>query len=246
MTGERPERPIYFYAAGPMAAGKSHMLERFEERALYELEGEGANRYQDDLEAIYQKYKLASRYCIQPSFEIIKDMLPEFESSGGNFGLVRAEASALDQAARQWAQDIGSCLMRSDLGDGDMALAFYDDAQRYDIVLLGVTCDPLKNLERLQARNAETGESISQEELAKSIIGFSQAESFMGGARLASRALLVSSDYDAVVAAWENGERHVLRPNLLRQFEGYRGLSPAELLRIFDAHAEAGGPAQDR
>lgn len=238
VTGEMPEKPTMVYVAGPMAVGKSSLLRTFGERMERERQGAVEVYDHQHLEAVYQDYKAAMQHYMTSDFALYKARLPEFAESGNNFAIIRPEASALDQAARALAAELKASVVMEQLGDGDMRAWAKEQTETYRLVAIGVTADPNINQERLHARNESTGQEVTDEELARTISGFSDWNAFMAVMETADRAVLVNADWDEleVVYGTENGEAVCRDPAAYGYFLDNAGRPANEL---FDDHDDA-------
>jgi hypothetical protein len=203
LTGDLPEKPILFYVCGPMAAGKSTLIQAFEDR----IAANDENLYADsNIERGFQLYKQMRQRLMKSDFALYKARLPEFAADPANFAIIRPEASGLDQAALAWAGELRTNVLSEQLGDGIEKWA-EQQAQTHRLVIIGVKTDRDTNLARLHERNQQRGENISEDELDRTITGFNAADGFAGAARHAEFAVLIDStgpDYK-VIQAFENG-----------------------------------------
>ncbi len=239
--GEKSDRPIMVYISGPMAVGKTTLCQQFDKRIVQESERRTIRPYGEDaLENVYQLYKQADGYRMQPDVTVCKQMLPEFESSGKNFTLIRVEAAALGHAVTAWAKELGANIILEQMGDADMRPWAKKQAEDYSLVVIGVTANPVVNAQRLQERCKETGQKVTGEELAKTIIGYSQLGAFFGMSQHATHAVLLASDYDyRLVYRCDNGKGQTVISRLAGDFVSYADREVSDLVATFPLEEEA-------
>ena len=242
LKGEPQEKPIFLYFVGPMAAGKTGLRNSFEQRMESEEKGLSKGIYEEpELETVYQKYKTASSYVMEPNFSLFKEKLPEFKESGGNYAVIRAEAAALAQAVYKWSKDLGVNVIEENLGDGAPKDWAQEKAQMYDWTSIGVTSNPVTNRLGLEERSAATGQTMTtDEEFIRTVQGFS-ANNVLG---LSPQAVLLSADDGyKVIASWDNGQKQVHDQKLYETFESYKTYSVEDLRK--DLSAQKQGPSAD-
>lgn len=231
LKGERPEKPIFISFVGPMGVGKTRLRDELDMRMAEEGADGGTKIYvSEDLEEIYQKYKQASLYKVDSDFSLYKARLPEFEQNGKNFGVVRAEASALDSAVIAWSKELGSSLIIEQSGFGSDVDWCEERARNYEWIGVGVTNDPIVNAAGLNARSQSTGQDITMSELSQSVIDFSVEGHFDRMCDFADRSFLfdAGADYE-VIAKWNRGLAFARNVHAYNKFMSYADLDRDEL-----------------
>lgn len=209
--GEGQSKLIYF--CGPMAAGKSTLREKFDARIEAEGAGEPFEAFADEYQdGVFEEYKAAKPHAISSDFEVFKKHL--FPKASGefadNYNVIRAEASALDQAVKKWAAQAGYNLIQEHASAKGMGATVTAETESgFNMTVIGVTADPAVNAARLHERNKGQKSQISDEELLKRIRNFSHEEGFPSMIEHAPKIVLLSSkpagQYDTVLAA-QDGE----------------------------------------
>lgn len=255
LSEERPVKPSAFLVVGPMAAGKSTLLDQFDERLAAPEAWAGATFDNADIERLFQIYALVSENLVVSDFQFYKSILPEYEASGREYALIRAEASGLDVALTAWAKELKADLLLEQLGGGQaMADHVQKLSEEYDVVLVGVTADDRLNVERLIDRNEESGNDIPLEQLADAILAFNAPDVFTDAAQKASQAILLKSEADGYrpIYTAENGKELSCNKKTMDAFHDMaKHAKPVLQFLLNDARnrylaaREAGGQAQD-
>ncbi|MBX2833960.1 MAG: hypothetical protein KTR28_03210 [Micavibrio sp.] len=234
LKGEKPEKPLFIYFCGPMAAGKTNLRNRFDQRIKDENNDVKVSAFQDSaLESVYQKYKQAASYQVYSDFNLYKERLPEYKKFKNNFGVVRAEASAVDQAAIAWSKELKSSLVLEQLGDGPKEKWASEMAEKYEFIAVGVIADPSVNAQGMRERSEDSGQEISEDELAGTVQKFSRSDAFQTTALHADKAVLLQSDKDyGVVCAWENGTKNINDPTAFQTFQSYADMDKDALMKM--------------
>ncbi len=232
LKAEAPEKPLLIYISGPMAAGKSTLQEFFQKRMEREKGQEEVTSYSaPGLEQAYQHYKHAANYQIVSDFEFYKSKLPEFSDNNNNFGIIRAEASALDQAVIALAKELKSSIILEQLGDGPLSVWASEQQKTHKFISIGVTASPEINAQRLHERNSNTGHYISADELISTISRYSQPQSHLELAQTADEAILLQSGHNEFtpISEWKDGQQVVHNHDALNAFTSYAVQAPEEL-----------------
>ncbi len=234
LKGEKPDKPAFIYFVGPMAVGKTTLRNDFNERIEQENSDMVIAPYHDAaLEDVYQKYKQAASYLINSDFNLYKENLPEFERFGNNFGVIRAEASALDQAVTAWAKELNASLILEQLGDGVDIEWAQEKAQEFDWITVGVTADPVTNACGLRERCNDTDQEISDKELAATIKGFSGLNAFHVTAQHANQAVLLQADHGyKAICNWKNGVENIQDDTAYSKFQSYANMSEEAIVSL--------------
>ncbi len=143
----------------------------------------------------------------------------EDERGAVAFALIRAEASGLDVALTEWTAELRSDILLEQLGGVNMAEHTQKIAQEREVVLVGVSCDPIINARRLAERNEKNGQSIPAEQLVNAVQVFSTLEQFKVASEYTARSVLLdSTDGYRVIYASENGQQTMLNTNVAQSF----------------------------
>lgn len=233
------EKPTLIYVCGPPAVGKSTLLKYFDARITNGCTESFQNPF---LEDAFQCYATAKKHYMAVDFELFKRRLPEFEQSGKEFTIIRAEASALDQAIQAWAKELKTNIVLEQIDDCDLKQWVSEKMEDYKLISIAVTASPALNAQRLEERNQKTGQVISIKELDSYIERVSA--SGMNALRdLVDEAYLFSSEDDGykAVYVYKNGKKIMEDSKALAVFESYT-CQPSSDLVVANAPKKNGKP----
>ncbi len=232
IIGKKPEKPILLYVCGPMGVGKTTLTNYFLSQARNDNSLTGIfkniartlggiiSRKQAAKNVLRQVFKQVSERLMISDFGLYKSRLPEFNENNGEFSLIRAEASGLDQAVNAWAKELGVHVILEQLGDGISDEWVEKQKETHRLVVVGVTANPEVNGKQLHAREEN---KTSNAELHKTIIATSQDTGLPNTIARADKAFLVASDGDLIHHS-ENGKTHYQNSTRFEAFLNLRFL----------------------